>query len=99
MLLHFAMPAAVARLAYPRLFFKACLIMMAALLIDLDHLLAEPIYDPGRCSIGFHPLHRFPVIALYAIAAAWPKTRIIGIGLLIHIFLDGIDCWWMQYES
>jgi hypothetical protein len=99
MLLHLAVPAGVARLAYPQVFLKAWLVMMAAMLIDLDHLVAEPMYDPGRCSIGFHPLHQYPVIALFALAAAWPKTRMLGIGLLIHVFLDGIDCWWMQYES
>jgi hypothetical protein len=98
MLLHLLLPAMVARAAYPRIFLKAWLIMIGTLLIDLDHLLADPIYDPGRCSIGFHPLHQYPVILFYALAAAWPKTRLIGIGLLIHVFLDGVDCWWMQYE-
>lgn len=97
-ILHFAVPAAVARLAWPKSFLTAWLIMLAAMLIDLDHLLAEPVYDPGRCSIGFHPLHQYPAIALYVLAAAWPKTRLVGVGLLIHIFLDAIDCWWMQYE-
>ena len=99
MLLHLAMPAAVAKFAYPKIFLKAWLVMLAALVIDLDHLLAEPVYDPGRCSIGFHPLHQYPAIALYALAAAWPKTRLVGIGLLIHILLDGIDCGWMHYET
>ena len=99
MLLHFAVPAAVAKLSYPKSFMKAWLIMMAAMLIDLDHLLADPIYDPGRCSIGFHPLHLYPMIPVYALLAIWPKTRLLGIGLLIHIFLDQVDCWWMLYES
>ena len=97
--LHFAVPAAVARLAYPKSSWKAWLIMMAAMLIDLDHLLADPMYDPGRCSIGFHPLHLYPVIPLYVLLALWPKTRLLGIGLLIHVFLDGVDCWWMLYEN
>jgi len=98
-LLHVAVPAGVARFAYPQSFLRAWLIMMAALLIDFDHLLADPVYDPGRCSIGFHPLHQYPVIAFYAMAAAWPKTRILGIGLLIHVLLDGVDCWWMHHEN
>ena len=58
MLLHFAAPAAIAGVAYRTQFVKAWLIMIATMLIDLDHLLADPIYDPGRCSIGFHPLHQ-----------------------------------------
>ena len=99
MILHFAVPAAVAKFAYPKSVLKAWLVMMAALLIDLDHLLADPLYDPGRCSIGFHPLHQYPLILLYAIMAAWPKTRLLGVGLIIHILLDGVDCWWLQYES
>ena len=99
MFLHFALPAAVAGIAYRKQFLKAMLIMLASMLIDLDHLLADPVYDPGRCSIGFHPLHQYPLFLVYATAALWPKTRLIGIGLLIHMFLDGIDCFWMQYEN
>lgn len=62
------------------------------MLIDIDHLLANPIYDPGRCSIGFHPLHELWFIALYIVVSLLPRTRLIGIGLLIHIALDTIDC-------
>ena len=36
--------------------------MMATMLVDLDHLFADPIYDPDRCSIGFHPLHQYPIM-------------------------------------
>jgi len=66
--------------------------MIATMLVDLDHLLATPIYDPGRCSIGFHPLHTlFPIIA-YGVLSLIPKMRYIGIGLIIHMILDSIDC-------
>jgi len=65
---------------------------MSTMLVDLDHLLANPIYDPTRCSIGFHPLHtELPIIA-YAVISIFPKTRLIGLGLLIHMILDSIDC-------
>ena len=66
--------------------------MMATMVIDIDHLLADPIYDPNRCSIGFHPLHHPLAIIVYCGLALAPKTRIIGIGLLIHMILDGVDC-------
>lgn len=66
--------------------------MMAGMLIDLDHLLADPIYDAGRCSIGFHPLHTWLPIVIYAGMVAYPKTRIIGLGLSIHVILDALDC-------
>ncbi len=66
--------------------------MMAGMLIDLDHLLADPIYDAERCSIGFHPLHTPLPIALYTLLLFHPKTRAIGIGLILHILLDSLDC-------
>ena len=98
MLLHFLVPAAVAGIAWRDRFLKTWLILIATMLVDVDHLFADPIYDPSRCSIGFHPLHQPPAIAVYVLAAAWPRTRIIGVGLLIHMALDGIDCAWMKYE-
>ncbi|NOX28181.1 MAG: hypothetical protein GXP21_08385 [Gammaproteobacteria bacterium] len=68
------------------------LLLMTGMAIDLDHLLADPIYDPGRCSIGYHPLHTLFPIIFYALLLVPLKTRIIGIGLCIHIILDTIDC-------
>ena len=96
LILHVAVPAVVANTFYRDQFLRAFLIMFVTLLVDLDHLLANPIYDPGRCSIGFHPLHQYPAIAAYCVLAAVPKTRLIGIGLLIHMALDGMDCVWMS---
>ena len=66
--------------------------MMATMAVDLDHLLAVPMYDPNRCSIGFHPLHSYYAIGVYVILLFFPKTRIVGIGLVIHMILDYIDC-------
>ncbi|WP_024460748.1 DUF6122 family protein [Marinimicrobium sp. LS-A18] len=89
--LHFAVPAIVARVFFKDKWLKAWLIMVATMVVNLDHLLADPIYDPDRCSIGYHPLHGWPSIAAYAGLAARPKARLIGLGLLIHMALDGID--------
>ena len=97
LVLHAAVPAAVAATFYRKRFLRAWLILMSTMLVDLDHLLADPVYDPGRCSLGFHPLHTYPAIAVYAVAACWPKLRLIAIGLLIHMALDGADCVWMRY--
>ena len=91
-ILHLTIPAAVAHLAYADRWIKAWLVMMAAMLIDLDHLIANPIYDPNRCSIGFHPLHTIPAILVYALCLSVPRLRLIGIGLLIHIGIDASDC-------
>ena len=68
--------------------------MLSTMVIDLDHLLADPVYDPDRCSIGFHPLHTVPPIVLYVAALAHSRTRLAGVGLCIHIVLDGLDCCW-----
>lgn len=66
--------------------------MIATMLVDLDHLLSSPIYDPSRCSIGFHPLHQPLLIIGYLALCLAPKTKLIGIGLTIHMCLDAIDC-------
>lgn len=64
-LLHFAVPLLVALAFYRDRWKNATLIMVATMLVDLDHLLADPIYDPQRCSIGFHPLHT--ILAILAL--------------------------------
>jgi hypothetical protein len=97
-ILHFLVPAAVARGAWPKQWKKAWAIMVATMVVDIDHLLADPIFDPNRCSIGFHPLHSYPLIALYCVLLWSPRFRILATGLLIHMALDGVDCIWMRWE-
>jgi len=92
-LLHFLIPLLVAKLGFKQNWLKAWAIMSATMLVDLDHLLATPIYDPDRCSINFHPLHSYWMIAFYLLLL-WPaKLRLIGLGLLIHMALDWQDCY------
>lgn len=76
---------------------RAGLLMAATILIDLDHLLADPIFDPNRCSIGFHPLHTLWAALLYAALLALPSwwCRALGIGCLWHLVTDAVDCWLM----
>ena len=97
--LHVLVPAAVAATFYRRRFLRAWAVLMCTMLVDLDHLLADPVYDPNRCSIGTHPLHSVPAIGVYALAALWPRVRLLAVGLLIHMALDGVDCVWMSYEA
>ena len=92
LVLHFFVPAVVVSLAYRERWKMAYPLMIATMLVDLDHLLANPVYDPGRCSIGFHPLHEWWFIVLYIVLCFVPVTHIIGIGLVIHMALDAIDC-------
>jgi hypothetical protein len=77
----------------------AWLWLLAGWLIDVDHLLADPIYAPGRCSIGFHPLHRAPAALLYVALLLPARTRLLATGLLIHLGLDAMDCAWMGWEA
>ncbi|MDX1419394.1 MAG: DUF6122 family protein [Rubricoccaceae bacterium] len=92
LVLHVAVPGLVAGLFFRDRWMTAWGVMLLTMLVDLDHLLADPIYDPERCSIGFHPLHTLPAIALWAALALPKKTRLVGLGLLIHMALDGLDC-------
>ncbi|MBU0730599.1 MAG: hypothetical protein KKA70_12745 [Proteobacteria bacterium] len=92
LVLHFLVPGVVAGAFYSKRWVRAWLIMISTMVVDLDHLLASPVYDPDRCGIGFHPLHSFIAITLYSILLFFPKARIVAIGLLIHMALDGIDC-------
>ena len=90
--LHFIVPAIVVGLFFRSNWKFAYLVMMVTMLVDIDHLLAVPIYDATRCGVGFHPLHGFIPIALYMAFCFIPKLRIIGIGLVIHMALDSFDC-------
>ena len=56
---HFLAPALFVLIFFRKDWKRAYLFMMITMLVDLDHLLAVPVYDPLRCSINFHPLHRF----------------------------------------
>ena len=90
--LHFIVPLLVAYLFFTKNWTFAFLIMMTTMVVDLDHLLADPIYNPTRCSIGFHPLHQLWLVAGYVALCFFPKTRLVGLGLTIHMALDAIDC-------
>lgn len=90
--LHVLVPLAVAWGFFRARWLRVWLILLATMVVDLDHLLATPIYQPDRCSIGFHPLHRAPAIAVYGAMTLWPPTRLVGLGLVIHMALDASDC-------
>jgi hypothetical protein len=107
--LHFVVPLLVAAVFYRKIFKRAFLTLIGTMLVDVDHVLADPIYDPARCSIGFHPLHTEMAILVYVVCFALPMVRrsettdlprekalewlhLIGLGLLVHMVLDGIDC-------
>ena len=91
--LHLALPFLISIVFYRKDWKKVYLIMLLTMLVDLDHLLANPIYQVDRCSINFHPLHSYYAIAIYIILIFFRKPfNIIGIGLLLHMLTDFIDC-------
>ena len=94
--LHIFVPALVARWCFTENKLKMWLWMIAGIAIDIDHLFADPLYDPNRCSIGFHPLHLYEIMPVYLSLCFFKKTRALGIGLCIHMVLDMLDCVWMQ---
>lgn len=90
--MHFLIPGLIAVLFFRHRWQQAWLVMALTIVVDIDHLLASPVYDPNRCSINFHPLHSYPAILLYFIIVALPKSRLIGLGLLLHMGIDLTDC-------
>lgn len=95
--LHFLAPAVLAWLFFRKDWKVAWAIMIATMIVDIDHLLANPIFDPTRCSIGFHPLHSTYAIIVYFLMLFIPNkyVRIVAVGLLFHMFTDLLDCLWM----
>lgn len=92
---HFFLPLFIALAWYKSNWKFVYFIMLLGILIDLDHLLTDPIFDPNRCSINFHPLHTYYAMVVYIALLLIKKTRLLGIGLIIHIVADFVDCSFM----
>ena len=91
--LHFIFPLFIAYVFFRSDWKKAYVIMALTMLVDLDHLFANPVFQENRCSMGFHPLHSGYAIVVYFIMLFLRKPwNIIGIGLLFHMVTDFIDC-------
>ena len=90
--LHYIAPGIIAFFFFRKQWLKVYFILILTMLVDLDHLLANPIFDPNRCSINFHPLHSYIAIGIYFLGLFIKKTRVISIGLLVHMFADWLDC-------
>lgn len=91
--LHVGFPFFIAFGCFRKDWKRVYFILIATMLVDLDHLLADPIFQSNRCSINFHPLHTYPAMAVYGILLFFRKPiRVIGIGLLFHMLTDFIDC-------
>ncbi|MBO4907473.1 MAG: hypothetical protein J5486_10690 [Bacteroidaceae bacterium] len=101
--LHFGAPILLAMLFKKEHRRKALYIMWCTMIVDIDHILASPVFQPERMSVGYHPLHSIPAIAAYVILfgltfilpafrihAPW-WLRPICLGLLFHMFTDWLD--------
>ncbi|MGB2088610.1 MAG: DUF6122 family protein [Psychroflexus salarius] len=80
--------------------FKVYLILLSSMLIDIDHLWATPIFDPNRCSVGFHTFHSEISLGLYILVFLFSKEfwlKLLTFGLIFHIITDEIDCLMSTY--
>ena len=95
---HWLAPFVIAAIIWRERWKVAGLVIASANLIDLDHLLADPIFDPNRCSIGFHLLHGWEAALAYILMLAIPRwyIRAFAIGALWHLAVDYGDCMMMQ---
>lgn len=96
--LHFIFIGAIAYWYDKKNWKRNWLILLGTMAVDIDHLIANPIFAENRCSIGFHLLHSEYVIPLYFLGAIFLKNytlRLVAIGLAFHMVTDTIDCFWM----
>lgn len=78
---------------------KAFIIMLLSNLVDIDHILSEPIFQANRLSVGFHLLHSYTMIALYCLLLfipykklnLWWGFRPLALGLTLHMLTDLLD--------
>lgn len=74
--LHLVFPALLAFIFFRSMWKTAWGLMLLTMLVDIDHLLTDPIFDPARCSIGFHPLHSYIAIGIYITLVFVPNIYI-----------------------
>lgn len=91
--LHFLIPLLISFILFKNRWKTVYLIFLLSMFVDLDHLLADPIFDKNRCSINFHPLHTYIACAFYIVGLLFKKTRVIALALLFHMLTDFIDCY------
>lgn len=98
---HWLAPFLIAFVVWRSDWVRAGFVIAAANLIDLDHLLATPIFDPQRCSIGFHLLHGWEAAILYCAMLLIPRwwIRAFAIGALWHLAVDFGDCQAMSMQA
>ena len=91
---HWLVPFAIGWIIWREKWWQAGLVIASANLIDLDHFLADPIFDPSRCGIGFHLLHGWEAALAFAAMLIVPRwwVRAFALGALWHLAVDYGDC-------
>lgn len=90
--LHLVFPVFIALIFYRKNWKRIYIILLATMLVDIDHLLADPVFDPSRNSIGFHVFHSYYAISVYFLMLFFKRNiRVVGIGLLFHMLTDYQD--------
>ena len=90
---HLVFPAFVALYFFKSDWKRVYFIFLLTMLVDLDHLLADPVFVANRCSVGYHYLHSIVAIFIYVLMLFSKSVlRIIAIGLLMHMGTDLLDC-------
>lgn len=94
--LHFVFPLVIAYFYNAKDWKRIYLLLLSTMLVDMDHLLANPIFDANRNSVGFHYLHTYPAIGIYLVVFIFGKShlRILALGLLFHMLTDFQDSLW-----
>ena len=91
--LHLIFPLFIAWVFFRKNWKNVYFILLATMLVDVDHLFANPMFQANRCSINFHFLHSYYAIVFYVFLLFFRKPfSIIGIGLLFHMATDFLDC-------
>ncbi len=89
--LHFIAPIFIARAYDKELWKKVYGVFCASMLVDLDHLLSTPIFDPHRLSVGHHLLHSYAALGIYAVGLMFRPTKVLCFALIFHMFSDLVD--------
>ena len=72
--------------SYPEDILRECLLVN---MVDIDHLLADPVYDKTRNSFETHPLHIY-WYGVLCLAFLFLSSQAV-LSLMIHYFMDYID--------
>jgi len=91
--LHLGFPLIIAYAFFRENWKNVYLILLLTMIIDVDHVFSEPIFQANRCSINYHMFHTHYAAVGYVVLLFLRKPfNIIGLGLVLHLATDFVDC-------